>query len=198
MMGSLIYSSLCCRSQMETQNSTALLGLGSNIGDREENLVVAVRTIGERIGPILRTSSIYETEPVGYTNQPWFLNQVIEVEDLQRAGPGPLLDRLLAIEQELGRRRVITRGPRNIDIDLLLYGDVVEGWNDPEPGTTARQEGSVIVPHPHLHERRFVLIPLGEIAPDRVHPVLGVTMRRLLEAVGEQSEVRPYQPGGHP
>jgi 2-amino-4-hydroxy-6-hydroxymethyldihydropteridine diphosphokinase len=134
----------------------AYIGLGSNLGDRRENLRRAIAELGE-LGT-LRVSSIRETDPVGVTDQPRFLNAAVELEtDLP---PRELLDRLLAIERRVGRDRLHEErwGPRIIDLDLLLYADeVVE-----EPGLT--------VPHPRLHERRFVLEPLDELAPDLVLP----------------------------
>jgi 2-amino-4-hydroxy-6-hydroxymethyldihydropteridine diphosphokinase len=133
----------------------AYVALGANLGDRE----VAIRRAAELIGA-KRLSSILETEPWGFADQPRFLNAVAELET--ELAPSALLDRLLAVEQELGRTREGPRyGPRTIDLDLLLYGD--EQLD--EPGLT--------VPHPRLHERRFVLEPLAELAPEAVVPGRG-------------------------
>jgi 2-amino-4-hydroxy-6-hydroxymethyldihydropteridine diphosphokinase len=142
----------------------AYVGLGANIGDREGSIRRAAELIGAR-----RLSSIIETEPWGMVDQPDFLNAVAELET--DAGPGPLLDRLLDVERELGRVRDGTRwGPRLIDLDLLVYGAV-----------TSESEG-LTLPHPRLHERLFVLIPLAELAPDLVVPGRG-TVADLLAKI---------------
>ena len=142
----------------------AYVGLGANLGDRERNIRHAVTRLGPR-----RVSTLRETEPVGYVDQPPFLNGVAEVEtDLT---PRALLERLLEIERELGRKRNGVRyGPRTLDLDLLLYEDV----EIDEPGLT--------LPHPRMHERRFVLEPLAELAPDLVVPGRG-RVRDLLAAL---------------
>jgi 2-amino-4-hydroxy-6-hydroxymethyldihydropteridine diphosphokinase len=173
--------------------STAFIGLGSNMGRREAHLTEAIERINSLGIQILRMSSVYETEPVGYTVQPWFLNQVIEVggtaEDAlpprlepadSAAAPGRLLGLLLGIELAMGRRRAIKDGPRIIDLDLLLYGDVVVNEAD----------GSLAIPHPRLHLRRFVLVPLCEIAPEVVHPILLKTPCQLLSDLGGEEVVR--------
>ncbi len=131
----------------------AYLGLGSNLGDREGYLRRAVELLGQEAGiEVERVSSIYETEPVGFTDQPRFLNQVVEVKTT--LDPAALLARALAVEAALGRVRGERWGPRVIDVDLLVYGDAVVR----EPGLE--------VPHPRLAERAFVLVPLAELAPD--------------------------------
>ena len=134
----------------------AYVGLGSNLGDREQ----AIRSAADAIGAT-RLSTIRETEPWGYADQPNFLNAVADVET--ELGPRELLEALLDVEQRLGRERGTAPryGPRTIDLDLLLYGDETVD----EPGLT--------VPHPHLHERRFVLEPLSELEPDLVVPGRG-------------------------
>jgi 2-amino-4-hydroxy-6-hydroxymethyldihydropteridine diphosphokinase len=148
----------------------AAIALGSNLesrfGDREANLREAVRRIGA-LGVVQAVSSFYDTEPVGYLEQPRFLNGALLLEtDLD---PRTLMRELLAVEREMGRERVgaIAKGPRVIDLDLLLFGDWVL-WAE-----------ELILPHPRMEERRFVLEPLTEIAPEWVHPVLGVTVREL-------------------
>jgi len=142
----------------------AYVGLGANLGEREGSIRRAAELIGAR-----RLSSIIETEPWGMVDQPDFLNAVAELET--DAGPGPLLDRLLDVERELGRVRDGTRwGPRLIDLDLLVYGAV-----------TSESEG-LTLPHPRLHERLFVLIPLAELAPDLVVPGRG-TVADLLAKI---------------
>ena len=137
----------------------AFVGLGSNLGDRERMLNQALALLGERVA-VRAVSSFRETEPWGDVDQPRFLNAAAEVET--ELSPRALLDVLLDVERRLGRTRGGRRyGPRTIDLDLLLYGDVVVD----EPGLT--------VPHPHLHERRFVLEPLAELDADLVVPGLG-------------------------
>jgi 2-amino-4-hydroxy-6-hydroxymethyldihydropteridine diphosphokinase len=133
------------------------------VGDREANLRAAI----ERL-PVLRISPIYETEPLDYTDQPWFLNLVAEAEtDLS---PFELLATTSQIEQELGRVRDIPRGPRTVDIDILLYGDEVV--NEP----------ILQIPHPRMAERRFVLAPLADLVPDLRHPTTRRTIREMLAA----------------
>jgi len=151
----------------------AYLGLGSNLGDRNANLVDAITRLAGESVRVLRTSSIWETEPRDVRDQPWFLNQVIEVEsDLL---PHQLFQRIQRIEREMGRQRRTPKGPRLIDIDILLYGSAVVQSDDLE------------IPHPRMTERRFVLEPLAELAPDLRHPVSGRSIRELLTDVAEQS-----------
>ena len=145
---------------------TAYLSLGSNLGKREANLRDAVRHLGE-LGTVTAVSSFYETEPVEFTNQPWFLNIAVELET--ELMPRQLLSALLKIEREMGRRRLQPKGPRLIDIDILLFESAV--INDPK----------LTVPHPAMHERNFVLKPLTEIAPEVKHPVMKKTAKELLE-----------------
>ena len=155
------------------------LGLGSNIGDREANLRAAIERLPASGVTVLRTSPIYETEPVDYTDQRWFLNLVLEAST--ELLPLQLLARTSRIERELGRTRTIPKGPRTIDIDILLYGrSVIRGRK-------------VEVPHPRMSERRFVLAPLADLAPDLRHPVTGLSVRQMLDAAPDQS-VRPFRP----
>ncbi len=152
---------------------TVYLGLGSNVGEREEMLQAAIDRLQSRELRILRVSSVYETEPQGRRNQRWFLNLVVEAEtDLF---PRQLLGRIAKIEQQLGRRRMLASGPRTIDIDILFYGNFVV--KTPE----------LKIPHPRFAERRFVLAPMVELAPNLRDPVSRRTMRELLAATAGQA-----------
>jgi len=155
----------------------AYLSLGSNLGDRGENLAVALKRLEEKV-KIVKVSSIYETEPVGYEDQPWFLNLVCAVET--GLSPQALLKLAKAIERKLGRRGTVRFGPRIIDIDILLYDGLTLDSPD------------LVIPHPRLAERAFVLVPLKEIAPNLVHPSLGLTIEELLERLENPEEVRLY------
>src|SRR6516162_7169087 len=143
----------------------AYLSLGSNVGDRKKNLSTAIDRLGA-VGRVESISSFYETEPVEVTDQPWFLNCAVALET--SATPEHLMKDLLAIEQEMGRKRIQEKGPRTIDIDILLFGDQV--MNGPD----------LTIPHPAMHQRRFVLEPLAEIAPEAMHPLLRKTVQELL------------------
>jgi len=146
------------------------LALGSNLEPRHEHLAGAARAIARDIGEVLDTSAIYETDPVGPTGQGPYLNQVV----LLRSGhsPGEILRRSLEIEGRRGRRRDVRWGPRTLDIDLLLYG------------SETRDDAALKLPHPRLHERPFVLVPLGDVLPRWVHPRLGQTVLEMLAASG--------------
>jgi 2-amino-4-hydroxy-6-hydroxymethyldihydropteridine diphosphokinase len=152
---------------------TVYLSLGSNLGDREGNLRDAIRRLGD-LGEVKRVSSFYETEPVEFTEQPWFLNCAIELETEKT--PRELLQGLLAIEQAMGRQRIQPKGPRLIDLDILLFGDEVIC------------DAALTVPHPAMQERRFVLEPLAEIAAEARHPVLKESAAELLRALQRDSE----------
>ena len=154
------------------------LGLGSNVGEREQNLQAAVDRLYSAELRITRVSSVYETEPQGMRNQRWFLNLVAEAET--ELFPRQLLRRIVKIERELGRRRMIENGPRTIDIDILFFGNAVV------------QTGELTIPHPRFAERRFVLAPMAELAPDLRDPVSRRTMRELLAKTADQA-VRPVE-----
>ena len=147
---------------------TAYLGLGSNIGDREQNLKAALAKLAAPDVRVARLSSVYETEPVGFTAQRWFLNIVVEIET--ELFPMQLLSRIAKIEQALGRVRSVKNGPRTLDIDILLYGRAVV------------RSGRLEIPHPRMAERRFVLAPLAELAPELRHPVTHQSIRAMLDA----------------
>ena len=155
--------------------SVAFLGLGTNLDDRKENLRKAIEAIALKLS-VCKQSSIYETAAWGYTDQPDFLNQVIEVET--GLTPLRLLNFLKRTEVELGRIENFRYGPRLIDIDILFYDDLVKN--------TSRLQ----IPHPRIPERAFVLVPLNEIAPSLEHPVLGKTITELLEDVSDKAGVR--------
>lgn len=190
------------------------LGLGSNLGDRAANLrkaIERIKALGLRIN---RESSIYETEPVGFQDQQWFLNQVIETnvpspiakqalsepETIATVEAEALLSELLQIEQEMGRQRQIADGPRLIDVDLLLFGDFIIPHSKADFGNSKAATESlpdnqtrIVVPHPRMHLRRFVLEPMCEIGADVVHPILHRTCRELLSALDDESRVRVHR-----
>jgi 2-amino-4-hydroxy-6-hydroxymethyldihydropteridine diphosphokinase len=156
------------------------LSLGSNLSDRAANLERAIAALPEAGVRVLRRSSLYETEPVDFLAQPWFLNCIVEGETLLM--PGQLLHALQAIERTLGRKKRIARGPRVIDLDILFYG------------VSVIRTAEVEIPHPRMHRRRFVLVPLAELAPDLRHPVLGATVAELIATVQDSSAVRIWRP----
>ena len=161
----------------------AYISLGSNLGDRAGHLLSAIQRLTQARFEVSRLSRIYETEPVETFAQPKFLNMIAELRsDVWPSSPDPLdmMRRLLEIEFALGRTRETSQGakaPRTIDLDLLLYG---QETSDTE---------TLILPHPRLHERRFVLVPLAELAPDLVHPKLNVTIADLLKDLKDESSV---------
>jgi 2-amino-4-hydroxy-6-hydroxymethyldihydropteridine diphosphokinase len=153
----------------------AYLSLGSNVGDRVAHLRDAIARL-ESIGRVVSVSSFYETEPVEVTDQPWFLNCAVGLETALTAEQ--LMAQLLQIEQEMGRRRIQKKGPRTIDIDILLFDDLILDSPD------------VTIPHPAMQERRFVLEPLAEIAAEARHPGVKKTIRELLEELPAGAIVR--------
>jgi 2-amino-4-hydroxy-6-hydroxymethyldihydropteridine diphosphokinase len=159
----------------------AYVSLGSNLGDRAGNLLLAVRGMMDAVFCVTRVSSIYETQPVSPIEQPTFLNMVVELGNPLPA-PEQMMARLLRIEFALGRIRDIKDGPRTIDLDLLLYGEI-------ESHTEF-----LMLPHPRLHQRRFVLEPLAEIAPHVMHPTLKRTAAELLESLADNSGVKRWMP----
>ncbi len=163
-----------------TASPIAYLSAGSNLGDRRSNLERAAAALAATC-VVRRVSSCFSTEPVGYTNQPWFLNVALELETALE--PMGLLDLCLEIESSLGRERPFPEAPRTLDLDILLVGDLII------------DEPRLRIPHPRMAERKFVLVPMVEIAPDAVHPVLHKTMRELLDHCTDRSTVLPYSPG---
>lgn len=155
--------------------NVAYLSLGSNLGDREEQLRRAISRLAEH-GRVMKVSSFYETEPVEVSDQPWFLNCAAAIETSE--APEQLMSGLLDIEREMGRERIRKQGPRTVDIDVLMYGDLVVDTLE------------LRVPHPAMVQRRFVLEPLAEIAAEVRHPVLGKTVRELLEQLPAGQSVR--------
>ena len=155
----------------------AYVGLGSNLGDRAGYLLLAVRGMLDAGLDVIRLSSIYETEPVEYEKQPPFLNMVAELRGSTLPSPEQTMARLLRIEYALGRTREVPLGPRTIDLDLLIFEDHL---SDTEILT---------LPHPRLHMRRFVLVPLNELVPNLVHPVLGKPVSTLLNDLSDDSAV---------
>lgn len=189
-------------------NLTVYLGLGSNVGDRQANLREAVARI-EKLGvEVMQQSSIYETEPVGFKDQPWFLNQVIELRAMINSAYDhqhldyassvrvhELHKALQGIEREMGRERTVHDGPRVIDIDVLLCGDMAcVSAETHGSGTATAGPACLTIPHPRMHLRRFVMEPLCEIAPESIHPALKKTCREILASLDDPSIVRLYDP----
>jgi 2-amino-4-hydroxy-6-hydroxymethyldihydropteridine diphosphokinase len=162
----------------EPVKKTVYLSLGSNLGDRVKNLQQAIAALREAGINVTRTSSMYETEPVDYLDQPWFLNIAVAAET--ELAPAALLDILRQIETQMGSKKLIAKGPRLIDIDILLYGDQVIDTLELQ------------VPHPRMPLRRFVLEPLAEIAPNARHPVSGLSVSEMLDRTPDKSAVRKF------
>jgi 2-amino-4-hydroxy-6-hydroxymethyldihydropteridine diphosphokinase len=166
----------------DSADRTAFIGLGSNLGDRAGNLLLGIRGMFDAGLAVSRLSQIYETEPVETFAQPNFLNMVAELRSAALPPPEEMMKCLLVVEQSLGRTRDVEKGPRSLDLDLLLYGN------------ETRNTGLLTLPHPRFHLRRFALVPLVELAPDLVHPSLNQTMTELLRTLPDDSEVNLWQP----
>lgn len=152
------------------------LSLGSNLGDREKNLSHALALLEREGAEILKISSLYETQPVDSPAQPWFYNQLVEVRT--KANPEIFLSLIKKIEQKMGRKRWIRKGPRIIDIDIILAeGNVIH-------------KKELKIPHPRMEKRNFVLLPFVEISPDTVHPVLNEDMKTLWKKSDDRSVVK--------
>ncbi len=158
---------------------TVYLSLGSNLGDRAANLEEAIKRL-RQLGTVIAASSLYETEPVEVEQQPFFLNCAVAMET--ELAPEQFLSRVLTLERSMGRKRTQVKGPRTIDIDIVLFGNLVI------------DKAGLTVPHPAMHTRRFVLEPLVEIAPDGLHPILRRSVRDLLQSLPpDAGAVRRYR-----
>lgn len=166
---------------MEAEVITTYVGLGSNLGDRAGNLLLAVRGLLEASFNVRKLSAIYETEPVEVEGHTPFLNQVAEI-CVKNISPSQMLARMLRIEYLLGRREKNEKKPRTVDLDLLFYGDF------------KCDTDFLILPHPRLHLRRFALVPLNELAPCFVHPILQKSMQEILIETPDTSFVRRWKP----
>ncbi len=155
--------------------NTVFLITGGNIGERKENLQRASNLVSERIGTIEKCSAIYETEPWGIIDQPSFYNQVLVVKTNMTAQE--VLDSILKIEEEMGRKRTVKNAARIIDIDILFFNDEIVN------------EQNLTIPHPHISERRFVLLPLKEVSPEMIHPVFKKSIIDLLSLTNDELKV---------
>jgi 2-amino-4-hydroxy-6-hydroxymethyldihydropteridine diphosphokinase len=160
------------------------LSLGSNLGDKEKNLTLALFSLEKEGVEILKMSSLYETQPVDFPSQPWFYNQLVEVRT--KANPEALLDLVKKIEQQMGRKHGQKKGPRIIDIDIILAEDSVIRKKD------------LKIPHPRMEKRNFVLLPFVEISPDTVHPVFNVDIKTLWKKSDDRLIVKQIKKAGRP
>ncbi|MCW5960314.1 MAG: 2-amino-4-hydroxy-6-hydroxymethyldihydropteridine diphosphokinase [Pyrinomonadaceae bacterium] len=166
---------------METEVITAYVGLGSNLGDRAGNLLLAARGLMEASFVVNKLSAVYETEPIGVVGHPPFLNMVAEI-CVTNISPSQMLARMLRIEYLLGRKEKNLKTPRTVDLDLLLYGDLV------------MQTDFLTIPHPRMHERRFVLKPLCELNPHLIIPTLDIAVQDALHVLIDHHEVTRWSP----
>jgi 2-amino-4-hydroxy-6-hydroxymethyldihydropteridine diphosphokinase len=166
---------------VETDLITAYVSLGSNLGDRAGNLLLAVRGLLEASFEVTKLSGIYETEPVGVEGHDNYLNMMAEVR-IAGITPSQMMARMLRIEYLLGRKHKFLKKPRTVDLDLLFYADSI------------MESDFLTLPHPRLHLRKFVLVPLSEIAPNLIHPVLELSISDILEDVDDEQEVRRWNP----
>lgn len=166
------------RGKNVTEPIQAFISAGSNIGDRQANLESALEQL-DRAGTVERVSPYFETEPVGYSDQPWFLNIAVQIRT--RLSSDALLEICMEIEQSRGRTREFLNAPRTLDLDILFYGDSII------------QNADLTVPHPRLHLRRFVLEPMAMIAPEFRHPLLHKSIRSLLDECRDHSVIRLYR-----
>lgn len=166
---------------MDAEIITAYVGIGSNLGDRAGNLLLAVRALLEASFVVHKLSAIYETAPVGVENHQNYLNMAAEIH-ISGVTPSQMMTRMLRIEYLLGRKEKFLKKPRTVDLDLLMFGD--------------QQIDTELVklPHPEMHKRRFVLVPLAEIAPHVVHPVLQKDVMELLDELEDDSEAHRWNP----
>ena len=164
--------------QTQKDTHTIYLGMGTNTGSRMENLLAAIDALSPEV-QVVRRSPIYQTPPWGYTDQPDFLNLVLEATT--SLPPQPLLEHLKNVEARIGRTANFRWGPREIDIDILFYGQLVS------------DEAGLEIPHPRLHERAFVLVPLADLTTDLIHPKNHKTVAELLTEIDTQG-ITPYTP----
>jgi 2-amino-4-hydroxy-6-hydroxymethyldihydropteridine diphosphokinase len=164
---------------IRTKMAITYLLLGSNLGKREKNLETACKYVEDRIGKVLKKSKIYQTEPWGERDQEDFLNQALEVDT--KLKPKKILEKVGEIEGLMDREETYKWGPREIDIDILTYGDEMISEMD------------LTIPHPFIHERKFTLIPLSEIAPDLYHPIMGATILDLLLECEDNLDVKEFK-----
>ena len=166
---------------MDTDLITAYVSIGSNLGDRAGHLLLAVRGLMEASFHVNKLSGIYETEPVGVEGHDNFLNMVAEIR-IAGITPSQMMARMLRIEYLLGRKDKFLQKPRTVDLDILFYAD------------TILENSFLTLPHPRLHLRKFVLVPMAEIAPNFVHPVLEQNMQEILAELEDNKEVRRWHP----